>query len=185
MMEEKILIKGCLKGNRDAQKLLYASFAPAMLGICYRYTKSLEDAEDVLQEGFIKVFTKLDQFKEQGNLGGWIRKIMVNTAINYLNKHQRYKKEMMIDDVLMHPVSDERPDIMIETKELIEMIRKLPVGYQVIFNLVAIEGYAHTEISDLMNMNINTIRSKYSRARTMMMTMLKEDEQKINKTNVV
>lgn len=183
-MEEKILIKECLKGSRDAQKLLYAAFAPTMLGICYRYTKSLEDAEDVLQDGFIKVFTKLDQYKEKGNLGGWIRRIMINTALSYLEKHQRYKKEMMLEEVTLHPVTEEQPELALDTKELIETIRKLPIGYQTIFNMVAIEGYNATEISTLMQLNVNTVRSKYSRARSLLIQMIQEEEKRMNNIKI-
>jgi RNA polymerase sigma-70 factor (ECF subfamily) len=145
-----------------------------MLGTCYRYTKSLADAEDILQEGFIKVYTRLHQFKHSGELGGWIRRIMVNTAITYINKHNRYKRELLADDIAVHPVSDENPDIHIDTKELVEMIRELPVNYQTVFNLVGVEGYSHVEVAKLLNMNENTLRSQYNRARMMLINRLKK-----------
>lgn len=174
-METQQLLKNCIKGKKEAQLQLYQQYAAAMLGVCYLYTKSIEDAEDVLQEGFIKVFTRLHQFKQQGNIGAWIRRIMVNTAIDYLNKHKRYKNEMRADDPVLHPVTDENPEIKMDTKQLVEMIQQLPAGYQVIFNLIAVEGYEHAEVSKLLDMNINTVRSKYSRARMMLIMILKKN----------
>ncbi len=173
-MAHRELIKDCLKNKKEAQRELYNLYAAAMLGVCYRYTKSLEDAEDVLQEGFIKVFTKLDQFKHDGELGAWIRRIMVTTAINYLQKHNRYKKQMQVDDMKLHPVSVENPEVNLDTKDLIELIVQLPTGYQTIFNLVAIEGYDQMEVSKMLGMNINTVRSQYSRARAMLITKLQQ-----------
>jgi len=173
-MQEKELIKECIGGNKAAQHLLYYKYAGSMLGVCYLYTKNLADAEDILQEGFIKVFTRLYQYRFNGELGAWIRKIMVNTAITYLNKHNRYKRELQIEDVLLHPVSDENPEIQIDTKQLVEIIRDLPVAYQTVFNLVAVEGYSHVEVAKLLNENENTIRSRYSRARALLIQALKK-----------
>ncbi|MGI8952177.1 MAG: RNA polymerase sigma factor [Chitinophagaceae bacterium] len=175
-MTTKELIKNCLEGKRLAQELLYQQFAEIMMGVCYRYTKSAEDAEDILQEGFIKVFTKMHQFKNEGDLGAWIRKIMVNTAITYLNKHNRYKKDMKLETVLMHPVSDADPEISIDTKQLVELIRTLPSGYQTVFNLVAVEGYNLIEVAHLLNTNENTIRSRYSRSRSMIIGLLRKTD---------
>jgi RNA polymerase sigma factor (sigma-70 family) len=182
-MQEKELIKECINGNKAAQHLLYNTYAGSMLGVCYRYTKNIADAEDILQEGFIKVFTRLYQFKFKGELGAWIRKIMVNTAINYLNRHNRYKRELQIEDILLHPVSDDNPEVQIETKQLVEIIRELPVAYQTVFNLVAVEGYSHVEVAKLLNANENTIRSKYSRARTLLIQALKKINEKTEKQN--
>jgi RNA polymerase sigma-70 factor (ECF subfamily) len=174
-METQQLLSNCLKGQKVAQHQLYKQYAAVMLGLCYRYTKSYEDAEDVLQDGFIRVFTHLHQFKHDGDLGAWIRRIMVNAAISYLNKHSRYRQEMNVDDLKLHLVSDYNPELKFETKQLVEIIRQLPSGYQTIFNMVAIEGYDHVEVAKLLEMNVNTVRSKYSRARTILIKMLKEN----------
>lgn len=171
------MLTSCLKGKKEAQHQLYNKYAAAMLGLCYRYTKSYEDAEDVLQDGFIRVFTHLHQFKQDGELGAWIRRIMVNAALTYLQKHSRYRKEMNVDEMILHPVSEDNPDIKLETKQLIEIIRQLPSGYQTIFNLVAVEGYNQTEVAELLKMNTNTVRSQYSRAKTMLIKMLKENNE--------
>ena len=182
-MTDKQLIKNCLQGKRDAQLALYETYADTMMGICYRYTKSRADAEDILQEGFIKVFTKLYQFKNEGELGAWMRRIMVNTSISYLHKHNRYKRDLQLDSVEMHPVSTDDPEITLDIKELVELIRTLPIGYQTVFNLVAVEGFSLVEVSKLLESNENTIRSKYSRARNMLIALLKKNEavQEINK----
>jgi RNA polymerase sigma-70 factor (ECF subfamily) len=171
------IIEKCLKGNREAQYRLYEHFAAQMLGVCYRYTRSMEDAEDVLQEGFIKVFKNLHQYRNHADLSAWIRKIMVNTALTYLNKHNRYKKEMLIDDIAVHPISDDNPEVKLNAKELADTIRELPLNYQTIFNLIAIEGYNYDEVCNLLELNINTARSQYSRARTMLINLLKKKEQ--------
>jgi RNA polymerase sigma-70 factor (ECF subfamily) len=146
-MDQDQLIKGCLKQNREAQRKLYELFAPSMLGVCFRYTKSLNDAEEVLQEGFIKVFTRLNQFKGDGELGGWVRKIMVNTALNYLKTNQKYRYDLSFNEMPLHLVSTENPEVNLNAKELSELIRQLPTGFQTIFNLHAVEGYKHAEIA--------------------------------------
>jgi len=164
-MDTKALINECLKNNRAAQKHLYNEYADVMLGVCYRYTKSLADAEDVLQEGFIKVFTNLHQYKNMGEAGAWIRRIMVHCSIDYLKKHSRYRNELSFEQLPLHPVSDENPAILLDTKDLVELIRELPAGYQAVFNLIAIEGYNHLEVGQLLGISEQTSRSQYSRAR--------------------
>lgn len=146
MMDYTVLVKDCLKQKPIAQQQLYNHFAPSMLGICYRYTKSVNDAEDVLQEGFIKVFTHLSEYKFAGELGAWIRRIMVTTALNYLKKNKRYREEMVFAETPLHPVSNENPVVQLDARQLSDLIRQLPAGFQTIFNLYAIEGYTHVEI---------------------------------------
>lgn len=171
-MDAHSIVKSCIKGNAAAQKQLYDAFAGQMLGVCYRYTKALEDAEDVLQEGFIKVFNNLAQYKADGELGAWIRRIMVNTALAFLKKHKRYSSDMLIKEEKMHAVSDENPEINVNVKDLIEMIRQLPAGYQAIFNLYALEGYSHPEIGQLLGISESTSRSQYMRARNLLISWL-------------
>jgi RNA polymerase sigma-70 factor (ECF subfamily) len=144
-----------------------------MLAVCYRYVKSLSDAEDILQEGFIKVFTKLHQFKRKGELGAWIRRIMVNTAISYLQKHNRYRDELQLENVAIHSVNDNAAEVLLDAKDIIKLICELPVSYQTVFNLVAIEGYSHVEISKMLGINENTIRSQYNRARALLIHKIK------------
>jgi len=167
-MDHYQLVRDCLRGDGAAQKRLYEQFAGSMLGVCYRYTKSLVDAEDVLQDGFIMVFRNLHQFNFAGELGGWIRRIMVNTAINYLKKNSRYQTDLLFTDGVLHPVSDDDPEVSLSTKELAELIRQLPPGYQTIFNLHAVEGYSHVEIGKILGIKEGTSRSQYARARSLL-----------------
>src|SRR4029078_2917323 len=143
-----------------------------MLGISYRYTKSMADAEDVLQDGFIKVFRNLHQYKSEGELGGWIRRIMVNTALNYLKKNSRYQSDLLFEDITLHPVSDDNPEVTMQAKDLAELIRQLPTGYQTIFTLHAVEGFSHVEIGKMLGINEGTSRSQYARARALLISWL-------------
>ena len=167
-MDYNQLVKDCLKLRPEAQKMLYEHFAPSMLGVCYRYTKSLEDAEEVLQEGFVKVFARLDQFKGDGALGAWIRRIMVNTALTFLKTNRKYRYELSYDEAPLHLVSTDNPEVSLQTKELAELVRQLPTGFQTIFNLYAVEGYKHAEIASMLGINEGTSRSQYARARILL-----------------
>ncbi|MEJ7766504.1 MAG: RNA polymerase sigma factor [Chitinophagaceae bacterium] len=176
MTDSQKLVNECLKGKREAQCQLYNQFASTMLAVCYRYTKSMDDAEDVLQEGFVKVFTHLSQYNAVGELGAWIRRIMVNTAINYLKKNSRYQSELSFSDLPLHPVYFDNPELHMEAKELADLIRQLPPGFQTIFNLYAVEGYTHVEIGQMLGINEGTSRSQYSRARALLISWLKINE---------
>jgi RNA polymerase sigma-70 factor (ECF subfamily) len=182
-MDYYVLVKDCLKGKPAAQRQLYEHFAPTMLSVCYRYTKSMADAEDVLQEGFVKAFLNLHQFKFQGELGGWIRRIMVTTAINYLKRNVRYQADLLFTDDHLHVVSNEQhPEIKMEAKELADLIRQLPPGYQTIFNLYAVEGFNHVEIGKILGIQEGTSRSQYARARALLMQWIEQRNMDIKKT---
>jgi RNA polymerase sigma factor (sigma-70 family) len=176
-MDDKRLVKDCLNGLPEAQRQLYDCFAETMLGLCYRYTKSIKDAEDVLQEGFVKVFTNLHQYKFEGELGGWIRSVMVRTSLNYLKRNRNYSYDLSYEEANLHPVCEENPLIILQAKELAEMIRQLPTGYQTIFNLHAIEGYTHVEIGKMLGINEGTSRSQYMRARALLISWLENKKE--------
>jgi RNA polymerase sigma factor (sigma-70 family) len=182
-MDERQLVKNCLKGKPEAQRKLYEQFEKNMLGVCYRYTKSLKDAEDVLQDGFVKVFLNMHQYKSQGELGAWIHRIMVNTALNFLKKNRRYREEMVFTDQPLHPVTDENPDIALNAKELADLVRQLPQGYQTVFNMHAIEGYSHVEIGELLGITDGTSRSQYARARALLISWIKKKPMQIKTEN--
>jgi len=173
-MDERQLVKECLRGNPAAQRKLYELFDKSMLGICYRYTKSLKDAEDVLQDGFVKVFRNLHQYKFEGELGAWIRRIMVTTSLNYLKRHRRYQADLSFENEVLHPVSDDNPEVRLAAKELADLIRQLPTGYQAIFNLHAVDGYSHVEIGKLMGISDSTSRSQYARARSLLISWIEK-----------
>ena len=173
-LEELLLVKECLQGKHESQKRLYEQFAHKMLGVCYRYAHSREEAEDFLQEAFIVVFRKLHQYKGEGALGGWIRKIVINTSLNFIKAQHRFiESDNMIsidsisdNNVLRQPCSD---------KELMEIVRELPKGYRIVFNLYAIEGYSHDEIGQMIGVKASTSRSQFMRARELLMKRLNSE----------
>lgn len=168
MQNEASLIQACIKQNRAAQKKLYDLYAPKMLGVCYRYAQSKEEAEDMLQEGFIKVFQKLDSFKFQGVFEGWLRRIFVNTAINIIRKYQKLQYETDIEEAgTMASNAAEVLDAM-QNKEVIELIRNMPQGYRTVLNLYAIEGYSHKEIGEMLGINESSSRSQFTRAKAVL-----------------
>lgn len=181
MQSQEQLIKGCLKNDAKCQQLLYNQYAVAMMGLCYRYTKSVPDAEDILQEAFIRVFRSLHQYNGSGELGAWIRRITVNTAINYLKKSARYQQELVFENVFsqdaLHPVSDLVTDFNLSAKELANIIRQLPTGYQTIFNLHAIEGYTHVEIGQILGIKETTSRTQYFKARALLAKWINQAEE--------
>lgn len=164
-LPEEQLLKKCLNNERKAQNILYRKHAPKLFGTCLRYAKNYTDAEDILQEGFIKVFRYLKDFRNEGNFEGWMRKIMVTTAINFYKRKNLLNKD--IDPEFVNTPSVTTPDAIsqLSNEELLSVVQKLPEGYRMVFNLNSIEGYSHKEISEIMNISINTSKSQLSRAR--------------------
>lgn len=165
-MDEQLLIAGCKRGESWARKQLYEIHAPVMMSVCMRYVNNKETAEDLLQDGFIKVFTKIDTFSEIGSLGGWIRRVFVTTALEYLRQNNALKLSINIEDC-----NDRIEHISISAiehlsaEELLACISTLPDGFRTIFNLFAIEGYSHKEIAIMLNIKESTSRSQFVRAR--------------------
>jgi RNA polymerase sigma factor (sigma-70 family) len=178
-MDFSQLVKDCLKHKPIAQRQLYAHFAPLMMGVCYRYTKSFTDAEDVMQEGFVKVFRSLHTYKGEGELGAWIRRIMVTTALNYLKRNKKYRAEMLFTEAPLHPVTNDSPELRLDARQLAELIRQLPTGYQTIFNLYAVEGFTHVEIGQMLGISEGTSKSQYSRARALLAEWLQQLNNKV------
>lgn len=165
MHSEEELISQCLKNNHKAHEDFYKRFAPKMYGVCMRFAKNQMEADDILQEGFIKVFTNLKSFRNEGSLEGWVRKTIVNTAINLYKKNIKHQKDTDIE--YAETVQNLEQDSIdgISTKELLKLIQDLPTGYRVVFNLNIIEGYSHKEIGQLLDISENTSKSQLSRAR--------------------
>lgn len=172
MMTEELMLAGCLKNNAAAQEALYGRFSPRMLGVCYRFAKNREDAEDMMQEGFIKVFTQIHQYRNEGALEGWIRRIMVHTCINFLKKHKKFNDSIDISHAHVIQVKEEMIPSIMQAKQVVECIRLLPVGYRTVLNLYAIEGYSHREIAHMLEIEESTSRSQYTRARGMLEDIL-------------
>jgi RNA polymerase sigma factor (sigma-70 family) len=172
MRSEKELIEGCISNDRPCQQELYTRFAPLMMGVCRRYCPRLDEAEDILQEGFVRVFYHLRGFRFQGSLEGWIRRIMVNTALGYLRSLNI--RMVVANDQKMPEGSLEAGVIeKLSANEVLSLIAALPTGYRTVFNLHAIEGFNHKEISLMLGINEGTSRSQYLKARLALQEMVK------------
>jgi RNA polymerase sigma-70 factor (ECF subfamily) len=147
--------------------MLYDRYAPIMLGICMRYVYERSEAEDILQEGFLKIFTKIGEFEGRGSFEGWMKRVFVNTAITHYHKNSKHNKyHYDIDDVQIP--KNEKPaygESEFTHEELFNIIHSLPEGYKLVFNLYALEGYKHKEIAEMLEIDINTSKSQYSRAK--------------------
>lgn len=171
-MTEELLLAGCLKNNASAQEALYSRFSPRMLGVCYRFAKNREDAEDMLQEGFIKVFTQMHQYRNEGALEGWIRRIIVHTCINNLKKNKKFSESIDIIHASSVHINEEMIPSIMQAKQVVECIRMLPLGYRTVLNLYAIEGFPHKEIAGMLDIEESTSRSQYTRAKAMLEEIL-------------
>ena len=173
-MEDSALVKKCIKGDARAQRALFEKFAPKMLGVCMRYAKNSEQAEDVLQDGFVKVFTKLSNYSGNGSLEGWIRRIIVNTALDEIRRNVKFQANVNVDDVDYKLELDSHIVEGLAAEDLMKIVNDLPDGYRIVFNMFAIEGYSHKEIAMQLNISENTSKSQYSRARAYLKTKLEE-----------
>jgi RNA polymerase sigma-70 factor (ECF subfamily) len=171
-ISESDLITGCLQGDRRMQEELYRRFSPRMYAVCLRYAGNAEEAEDILQEGFIKIFKKLESFRGEGSFEGWIRRIFVNTAIEHFRR-KRYlmpvteKEENTIEGKYTSALDD------LAEKDIIALIQELSPGYRTVFNMYVIEGYTHKEISDMLGISEGTSKSQLSRAKVILQGMVK------------
>jgi len=171
-MTEEAIFQGCLKNQAAAQRELYNRYSPKMLAVCYRYAHNREDAEDMLQEGFIKVFSQIHTFQNKGAFEGWVRKIMVHTCINNLKKNKRFNESVDIIYASSIQVREDSVPSIVQAKQVVECIRMLPIGYRTVLNLYAIEGYSHREIGEILEIEESTSRSQYTRARQMLEEIL-------------
>jgi RNA polymerase sigma factor (sigma-70 family) len=171
-MTEEAILKGCLSNNATAQRELYNKYSSKMLAVCYRYGHNREDAEDMLQEGFIKVFLQMHTFENRGAFEGWIRRIIVHTCINILKKNKKFNESVDIIYATGIQVREESVPAIIQAKQVVECIRLLPIGYRTVLNLYAVEGYSHREIADMLDIEESTSRSQYTRAKAMLEDIL-------------
>lgn len=173
---DKEIVSACLRGDAVAQRRLYDTFAPRMMGLCLRYSTSRDEAQDILQEGFIKVFEKLGQFEGKGALGGWIRMIIINTALINIRKNQKWAHTEDVDDMVDLSNSDHSVLESMAADELMELVRKLPTGYRAVFNLFAIEGYGHKEIAKELGVSESTSKTQFKKARSYLHKLIMELE---------
>ncbi len=169
---ESALIKKAIKNNREAQHVLFELHAPKMLSICRYYIKDLQQAEEVMLNGFFKVFSNLKNFKAEGSFEGWIRRIMVRESISYLR--QQKKVEFVVDEFHFKDDATNNIDTEIELAEIQQHIDELPEGYKIVFIMYAIEGYKHHEIAEMLNISLGTSKSQLFKARKMLQEKLKE-----------
>jgi len=160
------LIEGCINGHRKSQNHLYAILMPKMFGVCFRYSKNREEAEEILQEGFIRVFEYMHQYNFAGSFEGWVRKIMVNCALQKYRSKKQMHAVINIDDTAVEPASNEEILSKLGTKELLEMVQKLSPAYRMVFNLYVFEGMKHREIAEHLGISEGTSKSNLSDARS-------------------
>ena len=158
------LIKGCISGDRRMQELLYKKFSPKMYAICLRYAGNSDDAQDLLQEGFIKVFKNLEKFRSEGSFEGWMRRVFVNTSIEHFRRKVNLNsitenEEKGIEDSTWNVLDS------LAEKDIIQLIQDLSPGYRTVFNLYVLEGYSHKEIGDILGINEGTSKSQLARAK--------------------
>lgn len=171
-MTEEAILQGCLQNKAVAQKALYEKYCAKMLAVCYRYGHNREDAEDMLQEGFIKVFLQIHSFEGRGALEGWIRRIMVHTCINVLKKNKKFNDSVDITHATALQLHEDSIPSIIQAKQVVDCIRMLPIGYRTVLNLYAIEGFSHREIGGMLDVEESTSRSQYTRAKAMLEDIL-------------
>ena len=171
-MTEEAILKGCLQNDPAAQRELYNRYSPKMLSVCYRFAHNREDAEDMLQEGFIKIFSQMHTFGNRGAFEGWIRRIIVHTCINILKKNKKFNESVDIIHATGAMVREESVPSIVQAKQIVECIRMLPIGYRTVLNLYALEGYSHREIGIMLDIEESTSRSQYTRAKAMLEEIL-------------
>jgi RNA polymerase sigma-70 factor (ECF subfamily) len=174
MIIDKTFINRLKSGDEKAQKAFYQQFAPKMYGICLRFAKSNAEADDILQEGFIRIFNHIKDFRGEGSIEGWVRRTIVNTSINFYKKRIKQGISTELDTIKEKIESDNLIIDTLAAKELLEIIRELPDGYRTVFNLNVIEGYSHKEIGEMLDISENTSKSQLSRARATLQKRIKK-----------
>src|SRR5690349_7685080 len=173
MITESDLIEGCIHGDRKMQYELYERFSAKMYGVCLRYAANSEEAEDILQEGFIKVFRKIDSYRGDGSFEGWIRRIFVNTAIEHFRKKSYLQPITEQEESSIEGKYVSVLDTLAE-KDIIKLIQQLSPGYRTVFNMYVVEGYTHKQIADVLKISEGTSKSQLSRAKLILQELVKK-----------
>lgn len=181
-ISEEKLIQGCVEGSRYAQKVLYEKYQSLMFAICMRYAKNRDEAEDVMIDGFMKIFSKISEFRKQGSFEGWLKRIMINTAINNYRLNLKHYYNVQIDDEKYFEIKDDKDVFKSEYSAdyLIKLIQDLPDGYRIVFNMYEIEGYSHKEIAETLNISVSTAKTQLFHAKK----TLKSKLSKINQDEI-
>lgn len=169
------LIEGCRAGDRKMQQILYNKFSAKMYAVCLRYSGNADDAQDLLQEGFIKIFKNLDRYRGEGSFEGWIRRIFVNTSIEYYRKKSALQKVIDPADIIVEDKSWNILDNFAEG-DIIKLIQQLSPGYKLVFNMHVIEGYSHKEIGEILGINEGTSKSQLARAKMVLKKLISEHD---------
>jgi len=176
-LTDEQLVKKCLEKDPLAQKQLFDIFSRRMMGVCVRYSQNQEEAQDVLQMGFIKVFEKLHMYSSEGSLEGWIRKVIVNTALDNIRKNKKFNDNVELDKVDFHLENYSESGLdSLSAKDLLKIIQQMPPGFRTVFNLYAIEGYSHKEIAEQLGISVSTSKSQYSRAKVYLQKIIIEEK---------
>jgi RNA polymerase sigma factor (sigma-70 family) len=183
-MDKQQLIEGCCKQDIRSQKALYDWLHPQMLGVCMRYASDRDQAQDMLQEGFIKVYNKIDTYKGVGAFEGWVRRVVVNSALEFLRSQKNNSNVSFEDESIM--VVDHRANAQdeLQAQDILKTIQSLPTGYRMVFNLFAIEGYSHEEIAKELGISVNTSYSQYHRAKALLQKIIESEKKTVVKTAV-
>jgi len=176
---EKKIIEDCIDGKRHAQNKLYTKYAPSMLGLCMRYARNKEEAEDILQEAFIKVFLNINRFRAEGSFEGWMKRIMINTAITHKKQNLKHQYQTDINEIEEIYIADEGSQndesaVKLPQAKLMSIIQSLPDGYKTVFNLYVFEKYTHKEIAEMLDISDNTSKSQLSKARRLLTTKIEQ-----------
>jgi RNA polymerase sigma-70 factor (ECF subfamily) len=175
MMSDRQIIEGCAKHDRKAQQVLYDKYSRLLLGICLRYSSDKAEAEDILQESFLKIFFNIKDFSGTGSFIGWLRKVAVNTSITHYHKNLKFRYHVEIEEyVSVETGVTSFEEDFFTSDELYKVLNELPAGYRMVFNLYAIEGYKHKEIAELLGIDVNTSKSQYSRAKAVIRQKLEK-----------
>ncbi len=178
MLIDDSIIEGCVAGKRSAQSALYRKFSSVMLAVCLRYAQNRDEAEDILQEAFLKIFQNIGSYRKEGSFEGWMKRIMINHALNYYRKNRKLPFHEDIDNINETEIldKDEQPvnHSPVSAEKLIALIQLLPPGYRMVFNMYVFEEYSHKEISETLNISENTSKTQLLKARRMLRKKLSD-----------
>ncbi len=175
-MSNEALIEACNNGDARAQKILFEKFGPKLYAVCMRYSSSPEAAQDMLQDGFVKIFEKLVSYKGEGSFEGWMRRVIVNTCLDEIRRNKKHLNNVDIDDVSYSLTHNDSVLDTLAADDLLKILNSLPIGYKTVFNLYVIEGYSHKEIAEELEITVSTSKSQFSRAKAILREIIEKQK---------